>query len=273
MGAYRSFALQCCRALPVKVGGMQLSSITAPSIHFRPPIRQRQFSTRSRDVRGKPQQTRWVQRPSHAIPSAARQAAQMHLDNSRICSGGLQRHVKDVRASQNGSDAGHNSPSRSSQHTSSNGVPHPIEQPSDRESGREKPHGAQNSHFTSPSNHPAGLKRQPPQSVVPPHLFKATRTDQQAGNGVLKKHSAPAAGTPTLNGTKVAAGDLRATLPPAEVADSGEKAEGVIRLGTHGTPIPLYGRTLQSIREVCSCSFPSFVLCKQASSPLLFLSA
>ena len=262
VGAYRCFALQWCRALPVKVVGMQLSRITAPSIHFRTPLGQRQNSTCSADMRQAPQQLRWVYRHPHAIPSAARQAAHMHLNSSRIRTGGLQTHTKDVRASQNGLDAGQSISSRDSRHDSSNGVPPPIEQPSDTRS-RAEPTGAQSSQFSSPSNHPAGLQRQPLQSYMPPHLFKAIRKDQQASNGYHEGASAPAVGAPSLNGTKAAAGELNATLPPAEVADLGEKAEGVIQIGTRGTPIPLYGRTLQSIQEVTHLLF-HLMHCMQA---------
>ena len=264
VGACRCSAIQWCRALPASVVGMQLTMIIAPSIHFCKPLGQRQVSTCSGDMRQVPQQTRWVHRHPHAIPSAARQAAQMHLNSSSIRTGGLQTHTKDVRASQNGLDAGQSLPSRDSQHDSSNGGPPPIEQPSDTRS-RAKPTGAQSSQFNSHSNHPAELQRQPLRSYMPPHLFKAIRKDQQASNGYHEGGSAPAVGPPSQNGTKVAAGELNATLPPAEVTDLGEKAEGVIRMGTRGTPIPLYGRTLQSIQEV-TCVLFHLIYCMQAGS-------
>ena len=60
--------------------------------------------------------------------------------------------------------------------------------------------------------------------------------------------------TPASRASKAAAEQLTARLPPPEVGDLGERAEGVIQIGTSGVRIPLYGRTMQSIQEVPALS-------------------
>ena len=54
----------------------------------------------------------------------------------------------------------------------------------------------------------------------------------------------------SINDSKAAEQQLKATLPPTELGDLGEKAEGVIQIGTSGIRIPLYGKSMQSIQEV-----------------------
>ena len=58
-----------------------------------------------------------------------------------------------------------------------------------------------------------------------------------------------------VNDARAADKELKATLPPADLGDLGEKAEGIIQIGVSGMRIPLYGKSMQTIQEVCAHSF------------------
>ncbi len=89
-------------------------------------------------------------------------------------------------------------------------------------------------------------------SYMPPHLFTARRRELQQSNGQHEGGPPPGSRVLSIDDTKAAEQHLKATLPPAELGDLGEKAEGVIQIGTGGIRIPLYGKSMQSIQEVCA---------------------
>ena len=89
-------------------------------------------------------------------------------------------------------------------------------------------------------------------SYIPPHLFTARRRELQQGSDASEESPAPGSRLLRLNGAKAAEPQLQASLPPADLGDFEEKAEGVIQIGTSGMRIPLYGTSMQSIQEVRS---------------------
>ena len=98
----------------------------------------------------------------------------------------------------------------------------------------------------------AGMRAQP--SFMPPHLFTAKWRGLQQSNREYEGGPPPGSRVLDVSGSKPAAEHLKATLPPSEMGGFEEKAEGVIQIGTSGLRIPLYGKSMQSIKEVGICS-------------------
>ena len=114
---------------------------------------------------------------------------------------------------------------------------------------------ADSSQSSSTSRQPAEQSRAPREAHLPPHLFTPRRPGSHAMSQVGKgAGTVQAAETPATRASKAANEQLTARLPPPEVGDLGERAEGVIQIGTSGVRIPLYGRTMQSIQEVPALS-------------------
>lgn len=85
---------------------------------------------------------------------------------------------------------------------------------------------------------------------MPPHLFTPRRPPLQATNGQHKAGAQPPVEPPEYWGSKIETEQLTARLPPSDVTGFEDKAEGAIQIGASGIRIPLYGRTVQSIKEV-----------------------
>ena len=79
----------------------------------------------------------------------------------------------------------------------------------------------------------------------------ARRKELQQSDGHQEGGPPPGSRVLNLNGSTPAEWQLKATLPPSDLGDLGEKAEGIIQIGASGLRIPLYGRSMQSIQEVC----------------------
>ena len=108
----------------------------------------------------------------------------------------------------------------------------------------------------------AGMRPQP--SFLPPHLFTAKRRGLQQSNREHEGGPPPGSSVLDVSRSKPAAEHLKATLPPSELGLFEEKAEGVIQIGTSGLRIPLYGKSMQSIKEVGICSSRYTDTCRAA---------
>ena len=199
----------------------------------------------------------------------------MHVDNSKVRRRGLQSHNQNPSPVQNGSSGIQSTPSSASSNGASGHAKQQaavqdileVSGSNDRAAPQDRATGAQSqqrpelqsgqvgrqadsSQSSSTSRQPAEQSRAPREAYLPPHLFaprgaatRASRVGEGAG-------TVQAGETPASRASKAAAEQLTARLPPPEVSDMGERAEGVIQIGTTGVRIPLYGRTLQSIQEV-----------------------
>ena len=184
---------------------------------------------------------------SHLSCSAHRQAAQIHSCSSGKRRRGLQSHVKETDPSQNGTKLGSSIPSSGA---SSSEAASPSAIPGRRSNSQ--PIDADDSQSVSASRQAKSPSRPLQPSYMPPHLFTARRRELQQGNGQHDRGPPPGSRVLSVDDSKAAEQQLKATLPPVELEDLGEKAEGVIQIGTSGMRIPLYGKSMQSIQEVCA---------------------
>lgn len=178
---------------------------------------------------------------------AHRQAAQIHSSSSSKRRKGLQSYVKDADALRNGANSGQSLPSKAD---SANGA-----LPASGMAGRygiPQPRETDNSQSTSTMRQLDSPTRPLQPSYMPPHLFTARRRELQQSNSHHEEMPLPGSRVLKVDDSTAAEQALKATLPPAELGDMGEKAEGVIQIGASGVRIPLYGKSMQAIQEVCA---------------------
>ena len=255
LAACRAFVAQWRCALPARarqISGMSFIANSAPCSHNISQTLQQYTKSRSPEIRQAfpaPVQSRPQTSSADISCSADRQAVQVHSSSGSKRRRGLQSHVQDTDPVHFGARAGQSIPSKAD---SSNGAASSSGMPDTR--SRTPLSEADNSQTTTSSRQPPGPNRSLQPSYMPPHLFTARRRElQQSNDGHHEERAAlPGSQVLSLNGTKAAAQQLKATLPPSDLGDFGEKAEGVIQIGTSGMRIPLYGKSMQSIQEVCA---------------------
>ena len=217
---------------------------------------------------------------ARASTSADQKTVQLQVDDSKRRRRGLQSHKQSPSSPQNGKPGSPSTPSS----TDSNGASAHAKQQAaaqdrleasgshDRAAPQTSAIGAQSqqqselqsrqlgrqadsSQSSSTSRHPAEQSKAPREAPhLPPHLFTPRRPASHASHAGKGAGTVQAAETPADRASKAAAEQLTARLPLHEVGDLGERAEGVIQIGTSGVRIPLYGRTMQSIQEVLNLS-------------------
>ncbi len=213
---------------------------------------------------------------ARASASADQKTVQMQVDDSKRRRRGLQSHNQGFSSPQNGQPGSPSTPSNAD----SNGASAHAKQQADvqdrleaigshnraahqnsatsaqpqQQSGSQS-RKADSSQSSSTSRRPTEQSRAPREAPhLPPHLFMPRGPASHASHAGKGAETMQAPETPASRASKAAAEQLTARLPPPEVGDLGERAEGVIQIGTSGVRIPLYGRTMQSIQEVPALS-------------------
>ena len=212
---------------------------------------------------------------ARASTSADQKTVQMQGDKSQRRRRGLQSHNQSPSSPQNGKPGSPSAPSSADSNGASahakqqaavqdrlkangshyraaqqNGAIGAQSQQQSELQSRQLGRQADSSQSSSTSRQPAEQSRALREAHLPPHLFTPRGSALHASHAGKGAETVQASETPANRASKAAAEQLTARLPPPEVGDLGERAEGVIQIGTSGVRIPLYGRTMQSIQEV-----------------------